>query len=368
MKKQLFLLPIFTLLAAGALHAAPGGGPPQRPVPAVTTGKVVEADDVESRRYSGLVLSPAVVQLVPRVSGELLEIGFKDGDFVKKGQMLYKFDPIRYEAEVKSAEAKIAECRARLEYAQNNYDRTHTLYSKQATSKDSMENTLSALEAFKSAMRAAEAALITAQDDLKNTVIYAPMDGLIGVTNYTPGNYITPNSGVLCTINQIAPLRVRFAMSNRDYITLFGSLESLKSEANIALKLADDSRYEEAGAVELIDNEANRQTDTIQIFARFPNAGRKLLPGSTVTVLLTKNTGVRLPAVRPSAVMHDSYDAYVYTLDAENQVVRRDVKLGSDLGDLILIKSGLKSGETVIVDGTHKVMPGEKVAPVAQED
>ena len=133
MKKQLFLLPIFALLAAGALHAAPGGGPPQRPLSVVMVGKVTEADEVESRRYSGLVLSPAVVQLMPRVSGELLEIGFKDGDFVKKGQMLYKFDPIRYDAEVKSAEAKIAECKARLEYAQNNYDRTHSLYAKQAT-------------------------------------------------------------------------------------------------------------------------------------------------------------------------------------------------------------------------------------------
>ncbi len=370
MMKKILLVPALGALICSAIQAAPAkpAGMPARPKPVVEVAKVTMADDVESRRYSGLIKAPAVVQLVPRVSGELLEIGFHDGDFVRKGQMLYKFDPIRYDAEVKSAEAKIAECKARLEYAQTSYDRTHSLYAKQATSKDSMENTLSSLEAYKSAMRAAEANLITAQDDLKNTVITAPMDGVIGVTNYTVGNYITPSSGVLCTINQIDPVRVRFAMSNRDYLRLFGNLEELKKEAHIVLKLADDTCYTELGEVELIDNEANRQTDTIQIYARFANRAKKLLPGSTVSVQLSRRTGERLPAVTPSAIMHDSYNAYVYVLDDKNVVIRRDVTLGSDLGDLVIVKSGLKEGEIVVVDGTHKVTQGGEVEPVKQED
>ena len=368
MNKIILAVPAAALLLTAPLcGAAPKAGAPQAPLAQVLVAPAREADEVDSRRYSGLVMSPAVVQLVPRVSGELLQIGFKDGDFVKKGQMLYKFDPVRYEAAVKSAEAKIAECNARLEYAQSSYQRNKELYSKQATSRDTMENTQSSLEAYKSALLAAEANLITAKDDLANTVIHAPMDGVIGVTKYTVGNYITPNSGVLCTINQIAPLRVRFAMSNRDFLNLFGSLDNLKKHAGISLRLANNALFDEAGKVELIDNEANRTTDTIQIYAIFPNTRHTLIPGSTVTVLLSRASGNKYPAVLPSAILHDAKTAYCYVMGPDNIPVRRDVVLGNDLGDLVLIKSGVKAGETVIVDGTHKIRPGVPVEPVEKK-
>ena len=363
MNPRILAVPAAMLLAAGALFAAP----PQQPLAQVLVAKAGEAAEVDSRRYSGLVVSPAVVQLMPRVSGELLEIGFHDGELVKKGQMLYKFNPIRYEAEVESAEAKIAECRARLEYAQSSYDRNKELYSKKAASLDTMENTQSALEAYKSALLAAEANLITAQDDLANTVIYAPMDGAIGVTRYSVGNFITPSSGVLCTINQIAPVRVQFSMSNRDFLNLFGSLDKLKKDAGIKLRLANNALYGEDGKVELIDNQANRTTDTIQIYAVFPNAGHTLIPGSTVTVLLSKTSGKTYPAVLPSAILHDGKTAYCYVMGPDNVPERRNVVLGNDLGDLVLVRSGVRAGETVVVDGTHKIRPKTPVEPVEKK-
>ena len=353
MKKTLLIAACGTLLAAG-VNAAP----PAMPKPIVVAGKVVAQDNVEIRRYAGLVSSPAVVQLMPRVSGELLKVGFKNGDSVRKGQKLYTFDRIRYEAAVKSAEAKIAECKAHLEYAQNSYNRANSLYGKNAASKDSLENTLSSLEAYKSSLLAAEAALITAKDDLANTVITAPMDGVIGVTNYTAGNYITPASGVLATINQVSPIRVQFAMSNRDFLQMFGTLDVLKKEAAIALKLADDSNFEEIGKVEFIDNTANRRTDTIQIYAEFPNKQLKLIPGSTVSVVLNRELAKNCPAITPSAVMYDNNAAYVYVLDKENKVSRRNVTLGNTRGKYIIVEKGLNIGETIIVDGTHKARPG----------
>lgn len=356
MKKTLFAAAC-SIVITGAVSAAPGG----MPAPVVKAGKVVAQDNVEVRRYSGLVSAPAVVQLVPRVSGELLKVGFKNGDYVRKGQMLYTFDRIRYDAAVKSAEAKIAECKARLEYAQNSYNRAHSLYGQNAASKDSLENTLSSLEAYKSSLLAAEAALITAKDDLDNTVITAPMDGVIGVTNYTEGNYITPSSGLLATINQVTPIRVQFAMSNRDFLQMFGTLDALKKEARLSLKLADDSKFEEIGTVAFVDNAANRRTDTIQIYAEFPNKQYKLIPGSTVSVMLERKIAANCPAITPSAVMHDSQNAYVYVLDKANKVTRRDVKLGSERGKFVIVDKGLKVGETIIVDGTHKARPGSTV-------
>ena len=356
MKKILLTAACGTLLAAGVTAA-----PPAMPKPIVVAGKVAPQDNVEHRRYAGLVSAPAVVQLMPRVSGELLKVGFKNGEFVRKGQMLYTFDHIRYEAAVKSAEAKIAECKARLDYAQHSYTRAHNLYGQNAASKDSLENTLSSLEAYKSSLLAAEAALITAKDDLNNTVITAPMDGVIGVTNYTAGNYITPASGVLATINQVSPIRVQFAMSNRDFLQMFGTLDVLKKEAKIALKLADDSNFEEIGKVEFVDNAANRRTDTIQIYAEFPNKAQKLIPGSTVSVMLDREIAKNCPAITPSAVMYDNNTAYVYVLDKENKVSRRNIKLGNTRGKYVIVEDGLKIGETVIVDGTHKARPGTTV-------
>ena len=356
MKKTLLIATCTTLLAAGANAA-----PPAMPKPIIAAGKVVAQDNIEHRRYAGLVSAPAVVQIMPRVSGELLKVGFKNGDFVRKGQMLYTFERIRYEAAVKSAEAKIAECKAHLEYARNSYNRAHNLYGQNAASKDSLENTLSSLEAYKSSLLAAEAALITAKDDLKNTVITAPMDGIIGITNFTEGNYITPSSGVLATINQVSPIRVQFAMSNRDFLQMFGTLDALKKEAKIALKLADDSNFEEIGTVEFIDNAANRRTDTIQIYANFPNKIQKLIPGSTVSVMLNREIAKNCPAITPSAVMYDNNSAYVYVLDKENKVSRRNVTLDNTIGKYVIVKEGLMVGETIIVDGTHKARPGVTV-------
>ncbi len=111
------------------------------PKPVVEVGSAVLTQDTESRRYTGQVVSISEVRIVPRVSGEILEVGFADGSVVEAGQMLYRLDPIQYEAAVKSAEAKIAECKAKLEYADHNYNRNLTLYEKQATSRDLLENT-----------------------------------------------------------------------------------------------------------------------------------------------------------------------------------------------------------------------------------
>ncbi|MEA4861889.1 MAG: efflux RND transporter periplasmic adaptor subunit [Victivallaceae bacterium] len=351
------------LLATGPIARAQGPGGPQKAA-VVEVGKVVEAEDMDSRRYTGQVVSQASVQIVTRVSGEILEVGFTDGAPVKKGQMLYKLDPIQYEAAVKGCEAKIGESKAKLEYAQNSFDRNNALYKQNAGSKDSMENSRSVLMIAKASLLSAEAELITANDNLKNATIVAPINGIAGVTNYTVGNYITPASGVLVTIIQVQPIRVRFSISTGDYLSMFGSLKELKENSTVKLRLADGSWYDEPGEIELINNEANSRTDTVQIFASFPNKNYKLIAGGTVGVTLSRRVGRTLAAVVPSAVMVDNNGSYVYVVDKDSKAERRPVIIGNATDELQLIKGGLKLGETVVTKGTHKVMPGAPVAPV----
>ena len=333
----------------------------------VGVAAVEEVSNVQSRRYTGQVVAQAEVNVVPRVSGEILKLGFKDGDYVKKGQLLYTIEKTQYEAAVKQAEANIAESKARLEYAESSFDRNQMLYEVNAASKDTMESTKSAVDALKAGLAAAEAGLVTAQDNLKYTDITAAIDGLVGVTKFTEGNYITPSSGPLITIIQMQPIRVRFSISMADFLSGYGSLSALKQNGQVSLKLADGSEYASNGTIEFLNNEANVKTDAVQVYASFPNTDMKLIPGSTVTVTLSKKSGDKMPAVPPSAVMHDAQTSFVYVVGEGNKIERRVIELGDMTKTHQMVKSGLKAGEKVVYQGTHKVMPGDEIVPAAEQ-
>ncbi len=356
------LLLAFSLTA----QAAPGGAPGSKTM--VTVGKVTEATETFQRSLVGIVISPSVVNLTARVSAEIKEIGFKEGEYVKEGQILYTLDPVKYAATVKSDKAKIAEAKARYSYAKTSYERKKTLFSQKVNTKDDLDNAQSELDAYKAALEDAEAALITAEDDLKNTKITAPISGQIGITNFTKGNYITPSSGTLATIVQLDPVRVRFTISNRDFLSLFADEHELKQLAVVKLVLADGKEYKYDGKVEFINNMANQNTDTIQIFAQFKNPNKKLIPGSVVTVELIKNKNEKVTAILPSAVMYDNDGVYVYAVTKDKKIERRNVVLGSSTPELQLVDKGLQPGEEIVIDGMHKVMPGSEIIPDYSEN
>ncbi len=327
----------------------------------VAAGTVAEAENVVMRRYPGRVVSPATIAVTARVSGDLLEVAFKEGEFVRKGQPLYRLDDIRYVAAVRSAEAKIAQYRARVAYSKANFDRTQRLFEKDVSTQDELESSRSEYEANKAMLAAAEADLIVAKDDLKNTRILAPADGRIGVNAAAEGSYVTPSTGTLTTVVQIDPVRVRFSLSNREFLSMFGDEKALREQSRIRLLLADGNEYGIDGEIDFVDNTANERTDTVQVYVRFSNPDAKLLPGGTVSVMLGRTAGTRMPVVSPSAVMYDSKGAYVYVLDAENTVSRRDISVEQTTRDLVFVESGLAVGERIVSDGTHKALPGRKV-------
>ena len=365
MKKSILPLVVFgTLSVASAANAKQKSAAPKMPAAPkvmVECGYVFEEENIKARNYTGHIVSPEVVNIVTRVSGDLTKVGFTNGQEVKKGQLLYKLDPVRFEAAVKSAEARIAEIKAKLAYAESNYNRNSSLYSKQVSSKDTVENAWSTVQALKAELMIAEASLITAKDDLDNTSICAPISGKIGATNYSYGNYLTPNSGTLATIVQASPLRVTFSISTRDFLNTFGNEANLKKDGKVNIVLADNKRYPHEGRFEFINNQANRRTDTVEINMLIDNPDRVLLSGNTVTVELARKTGKKMPAVKLSAIMYDEAGPFVYVVGADKKVAKRSVALGSMLPDKQFVVSGLKKGELVITDGTHKAMPGQEV-------
>ncbi len=346
-----------------ATDAGISGDKAPQPVPVVAVGLVEEVEDVEARRYTGQIVPILSVDLTPRISGEILDVAFEEGDRVQTGTVLYQIDSIRYEAAVKKAEAEVAECKTKVAYALVTYQRSQGLLEQKAISRDTFDNDKSNYEAALAAVQAAEAGLVTARDDLENTRIIAPITGKIGVTAYSRGNYVTPSSGVLVAIVNTDTLRVRFSMSSRDYLDMFRNETTLKQKAAVRLRLADDSLYELAGTVDLIDNRADGRSDTVTIYARFDNPEGILIPDGTVTVLLSKINGGTIPAVAPSAVMHDATSSYVYIVDPDYTVERRNVELGVSGSLVQYVKSGLAAGETVVIDGMQKAFPGRRVEP-----
>ena len=330
--------------------------------------EVSEVPDFKVRVYPGRVVPVAQVNVVPQVSGEILEVGFENGSVIKEGQLLYRLDSVKYEAAVKNAEAKVAECKANLSYAELSYVRHKKLLESRAVSLDAVDNALSQRDSSRAAYAAAQAELVSARDDLKHCQIVAPINAKAGSTVFTKGNYVTTSSGTLVTLVQYRPIRVRFSISNREYLEMFGgTTKSLQEDGVVSLTLADDREYDEPGKIEYMDNAADEHTDTMQVYALFKNDAFNLKPGGTVTVTLTTKKGVLRPAIPPTAILQDVQGPYVWVLDEKNRAVRRSVARGDVSGDWLFVEKGLKKGERIVSDGAHKVHKGMTVEPAPEQ-
>ncbi len=357
--------PLFTLgLAVASIGLSLGQAPKKAPAPTVLVQKAKSIEGKISRNYIGRTEAIDSVNIQPRVSGNIIKQLFKEGDLIEKGQKLYQLEDTQYKANVQTAQAKIAEIDAKLEYAHNTHKRYSNLAKTNSVSKDTADNTQSAVHALESEKIAAQAALTIATDNLNYTEIKSPLSGRIGRVSQSEGNYITPQSGPLATITNLNEVYVRFPLSERDFLSLFGSAEELKNNAVIAVILPNGEPLGTLAKVDFIDNKVQSDTDTLNVWVKVDNKDEALHPGSIVTISLSKKNQEAINAVDISAVMHDEVCSFIYVLKPDNTVEKRSVKLGNLSGNTQGIREGLNANETVIIDGMHKVKPGEKVTPI----
>ena len=347
------LIPIWSIAFASVVQAL-----------TLPVADVATVADRQEKVFPGRVVAPAYVEITPEVSGEIVEVCFENGAIVKEGQVLYRLNPIKYRANLKNAKAKVAECRAKKLYAENAYARHEKLVQTKAVSQDAMESARADRDVASASLEAAEAELAVAEYNLAHCEVKAPITGKIGTTRLTRGNYAGPEKGALATLVQIQPIRVRFALSSGDFLSLAGGrTRTLKEKGDVAVLLANGTTFAESGSIEYSENVADEATDTIRLYATFPNAERLLRPGETVGVRLANHDGVAKPAVPPTAVMQDMRGAYVWALDAEGRAERRRIVRGRLADDAQIVEEGLKVGERVVADGVHKVEAGAVVTP-----
>ena len=341
-----------TLFAQGA----------QGPAPTVPVAKTVLVSEQGTKQYIGKLVSTHSVDLKARVSGYLVDVLSKEGDMVKEGDLVMQIEDTLYVAKVKSAEAKVKQKTAELEYARSNFARQQELAGISAKSEMDEANRL--LKLREAELAECEAALTEAQTNLSYTKITSPITGRFGKATYSPGNYITTSSDALGSISKISPIYVKMAISEPDYIRMFGTPERILKDAVIRIRTADRKMFEEEGHVKLADNKIDPRTGTLMLWCVFENKSGRLIPGGVVDAFISRKVTEKFPAIQISAIMQSKQGQYVYVLDGENKVQYRPVTTGEIVGSRQIILNGLKEGETVVVDGTHKVMPGQVVNPV----
>lgn len=325
---------------------------------------VQEASDAQERLFPGRVCAVQEVEIVPQVSGEIMEVLFTNGAIVEAGTVLYRIDRVKYQAAVLNARAAVAEAKAKHDYAVAAYERHNRLTDLKAVSEDATQNALSERDRTQAAYEAARANLLVAEDDLAHCDIKAPIGGKLGSTKYTKGNYVTPQSGTLVLLVQTQPVRVRFALSNADFISMFEGKSHILREKGLArITLANGAPFPEEGEIEYTENVSDEQTDTVQAYALLRNEQRMLRPGGTVGVALSRRDGVKKAAVSPSAILQDIRGPYVWLVPESGLAEKRYIVRGTLTEDLQIVESGLKPGETVVSDGVHKVREGQPILP-----
>lgn len=321
--------------------------------------EVAERPHREVSTYPGRVVPIAQVDVTPQVSGEILEVCFANGAEVKEGDVLYRLDPVRYEAAVKNAESKVAECRAKASYAEHSYSRYRNLPGSRGVSQDEIDNSLALRDSSRAALAAAEAELVAAKDDLKHCTVVAPISGRIGSTAKTKGNYVRAGEAVLVSIVQLSPIRVRFSVSNREVLDVFGGdVASRRDAASVSVALANGKSLGESGEIEYAENAADSFTDTLTLYSLFGNESLALVPGGTVAVTLSPKEGVMRVAVPASAVLQDTQGPYVWVVGQDGKAERRTIARGDLEDGCVFVEKGLEKGERVVADGAHKVRRG----------
>lgn len=350
----------FIFLLAGAaglwqLHAADA--------PLVVTSPAVTLHESVPQKHVGLVVAAESVDIVARITGFLEKIHFQEGGMVKQGDLLLEIEDTTYQAQLHSAEAIYQEALAALDFAKTICERNSTLHEQKAVSTTAYDDSVRGYKLAQAQAANAKARLEDARNNLSYTKIYAPISGKIGKITKTRGNLVSPASGVLVTIEKMSPIYGRFALSERIFRSEFGGEAGFRKHAGIRLKLADDTIYSEKGKVALLDNRIDPRTNTMMIWTQFENKDGQLLPGSFVSVLLTNKSVAAKAAVRQTALMTDKEGSFIYVVGANNTIEKRRVKLGQVAGDFQEILSGVNPGEIIVVEGTHKAVPGKPVTP-----
>ncbi|MEA2779088.1 MAG: rane fusion protein multidrug efflux system [Rhodospirillaceae bacterium] len=337
---------------------------PAPPPPAVGVQPAAMRGVARAYEFVGRIKAVNMVAIRARVEGFLEKILFREGQDVKTGDLLYQIEKTQYQAQVDQANANLAAAQAQAVNAELQYNRTLELAKKQFTPQATVDQNRAAVETARAKVLQMRAALTQAELNLSYTDIKSPIDGRIGLTAYTQGNLVNPASGVLTTIVSQDPMYVLFPVSVRQLQEIRESRrqqDGRLTKIAILVRLSTGKEYPHSGVWNYTDPQVDQQTDTLTMRGTLPNPDRMLADGEFVTVVVRERKEQPRLVVSQAAVQIDQAGSYVLVVNADNKVELRRVTVGPTQDADVVIESGLKEGDRVIVDGVQKVRPGQAV-------
>jgi multidrug efflux system membrane fusion protein len=344
--------------ASRASEAAGGPPPAQVSVAPVLVQTVRQWDE-----YTGRVAAVDSVELRPRVSGYVDRVAFREGQEVRKGDLLFVIDRRPYEAQLAQAQAQLERARSDAQLARAQDARAQALIEAKAISREDFEARHAASASGNAAVRAAEAAVAAAQLNLQFTEIRAPIDGHAGRALVTAGNLAQADATLLTTVVSIDPVHVYFDTDEQSFMRYQqDERDRATVDYPVRVGLAGEDGFPHEGRVDFVDNQVDAGTGTVRVRALLPNPDRILTPGLFARVQLQGGSPRTATLVDDKAILTDQDRKYVYVVGADHTAQRRDIRTGGSAEGLRIVSEGLKAGDRVVVAGVQKVFfPGMPV-------
>ncbi len=336
----------------------------------VKTMQVIKRDTPNVHEFTGFVEAQQEAKLTANVSGKITSKNFNGGDWVEAGQVLFTIDQRTYKANVLNAQAGLAAARTEYNRLNADADRYAKLFEQNAVSKQQYDLAVAQRDSAKAQVAAQEAILENAQINMGDTEVKAPFSGKISTSDLSVGNFVAAGQTVLATMSNTNPVRIKFSMSENEYIQLSKahSDNGAKALEDLKLVLSDGSIYTGAGVVDQVDREIGSGTGALTLKARFSNDDNMLMPGMFARLQANAGTVKNAMLIPQRAVKEMLYKKFVFVVGSDNKVDMKEVTLGARVGKLWLVEAGLNGDETLVVEGVQKVNKGSEVKPAAMTE
>jgi multidrug efflux pump subunit AcrA (membrane-fusion protein) len=382
---------VLLLVSACEQKQAPSSPPP----PKVTVSQPIRQDITDHLDFTGNTQAVNSVQLVARVEGYLEKIFFQDGDFVKKGQVLFRIQQNTYIARLQQAEGNVLTQKALLEHAKIEFVRYSNLLKQKAAAQTDVENWRYQVDSAQAALMVAEAQRDLAKLELGYTTVNAPFSGRIDRRLVDPGNLVgaglnaatssisnntsvagvtgasSSSGSILAQMTQLDPIYVYFNVSEADISALVGNVGLTSGQGSggrnpVFVGLVNEEGHPHEGYLDFTATSVSSTTGTLLMRGVFPNSEGKMLPGQYARVRVPVGKERSAILVPKAAVGFDQLGSYMMVVDDNNMVERRNVKTGAPREDMYVIENGLTGDERVIVNGLVRAAPGRQVTPVQE--
>ncbi len=369
--KPVNLLPLLLILTAcGKNDSASHGGGMQMPPAPVTLAAVESKELVEWEEFTGRVEALETVELMSRVSGYITEVHFKSGALVKKDDLLFTIDQRPFQTKLRAAEAEVSRAQANATSAKREFDRVSTLLAAKAIAPEQAEMRESMDLQGQAALESALAAEHSAEIELEHSEVRAPISGLISRAITTTGNFVTAGTTLLSSIVTIDPVYVYADIDENSLLKLQALQRDKKTFTDgaglmpVELQLSNETGFPHQGHVESLDNRLDAGTGSMVLRAEFKNSDGMLTPGLFARIRLPMTAKYPALLIDEKSILTDQANKYVLGIDEKNISVYKPVVLGPVIDGKRIVRSGLKAGEKIIINGQARLpQPGMPVAP-----